>query len=167
IDHILEGVSLYGFLNEIIRDIISNPDGLGGSFSRRVDNFFEIVKIQSALNLYKLRGEDMMESVHSKTEAAYKEGLSLYIKLAEIGSENKVDTIAYKLLSSLRVKDLGSFYDTLLRLYISLEKSVPKYFIDVFSSNSNIDIEALGYSFLIGLLSGKNYKNTKGGINNE
>ncbi|MFN3406451.1 MAG: type I-B CRISPR-associated protein Cas8b1/Cst1 [Caldimicrobium sp.] len=160
IDHILEGVSLYGFLNEILKDMIL---GLHQSSNR----LFEIVKIQSSLNLYKLRREDMKASVYDKIESAYKEGWHLSKALVEAGSQNKIDSIAFKLLSALRVKDIGAFYDTLLRLYIGLERSIPKYFIDAFSSDSPVDIEALGYSFLTGLLSGRYAKNIKGGENYE
>ena len=49
--------------------------------------------------------------------------------------------------------------DTILRLFMSCEKSVPTAFLDVMSENE-LDFESIAYSFISGLISEKYEPNT-------
>lgn len=161
IDNLLSGISLYCILNKTLRDLLLGKHN-------RSNGLFNIVKIQKSLDIYKIGRDDMKEKVTKKLWSLYYEGQNISKELRDKGSENKIDSIAYKMLSSLRVRDTRSFYDTLLRLYMNLGKEVPATFLETFSPDSVLDAEALGYAFLTGLL-GKEYSEhiEKGGNSNE
>lgn len=161
IDDILSGISLYGFLNKILRDLLMGKHD-------RTNGLLNIVKIQKSLDIYKSRRDNMKEKATKRLWSLYYEGQNIAKELRDRDAENKIDSNAYKMLSALRVRDSKSFYDTLLRLYMNLGKEVPKTFLEIFSSDSVLDAEALGYAFLTGLL-GKEYSENieKGGQSNE
>lgn len=161
IDNLLSGVSLYGILNKTLRDLLLGRHN-------RSNGLFNIVKIQKSLDIYKIGRDDMKEKATKKLWSLYYEGQNISKELRDKGSENKIDSIAYKMLSSLRVRDTRSFYDTVLRLYMNLGKGVPATFLETFSPDSVLDAETLGYAFLTGLL-GKEYSEhiEKGGNGNE
>ena len=161
IDCLLGGISLYGFLNKIMRDMISGKHN-------RSNGLFNMVKIQKSLDIYKIRRDDMKEKATKKLWSLYYEGQDISKELKRTGAENKIDSIAYKMLSSLRVRDSKSFYDTMLRLYMNFGRKVPATLLETFSPDSVLDPEALGYAFLTGLL-GKEYSEhtEKGGNSNE
>jgi CRISPR-associated protein Cst1 len=161
IDHLLNGISLYGILNKTLRDLLLGKHN-------RSNGLFNIVKIQKSLDIYKIGRDDMKEKATKKLWSLYYEGQDIAKELRREGAENKIDSIAYKMLSSLRVRDAKSFYDTMLRLYMNLGREVPATFLETFSPDSVLDAEALGYAFLTGLL-GKEYleHTEKGGNSNE
>lgn len=145
IDNLLAGISIYKLLNKVIGDLLK------GKHYRR-DGLFNLVAIQSLLNIYKKRREEMQEKVTKTLWSLYYEGNGIANELRKKNQENKIDSIAYKLLSALRVRDTKSFYDILLRLYMNLEKEVPGTFVESLSPDSILAPEAIGYAFLTGLL---------------
>lgn len=161
IDNLLCGISLYGILNKTLRDLLLGKHN-------RSNGLFNIVKIQKSLDIYKIGRDDMKEKATKKLWSLYYEGQSISKDLRDKGSENKIDSIAYKMLSALRLRDAKSFYDTVLRLYMNLGKEVPATFLETFSTDSVLDAEALGYAFLTGLLGKEDSEHTeKGGNSNE
>lgn len=161
IDHLLSGVSLYGLLNKTMRDMVLGKH-------HQSNGLFNMIKIQKSLDVYKIRRDDMKEKATKKLWSLYYEGQGIAKELRRVGAENKIDSIAYKMLSSLRVRDSKSFYDIILRLYMNLGKEVPATFLETFLPDSLLDAESLGYAFLTGLL-GKEYSENieKGGQGNE
>lgn len=161
IDHLLNGISLYGILNKTLRDLLLGKHN-------RSHGLFNIVKIQKGLDIYKTGRDDMKEKATKKLWSLYCEGQSIAKELRDRDAENKIDSNAYKMLSSLRVRDSKSFYDTMLRLYMNLDKKPPATFLEIFTPDSVLDAEAFGYAFLTGLL-GREYSEhaEKGGNKNE
>jgi len=153
IDNILEGKSLYPLLNKTIKDFLSEKHNKTG--------LFYLNQIQSLLKIYKERRYEMEEKVSNELWVIYHKGDEIAKILKENNAENKINSIAYKILSSLRVKDTKKFYDTLLRVYMNLGKEVPSIFLKSFSPDSLLDPEAIGYAFLTGLLGEKASDTTK------
>ena len=56
--------------------------------------------------------------------------------IRNINSKTKLNGIAYKLLNTAKVRNKKDFMDTILRLFMSCEKSVPTVFLDVMSENA-------------------------------
>ena len=80
----------------------------------------------------------------------YHIGLDLRKKYYETKAENKLTTISYKLLNSLKIGNINQFMDILMRTYMAQNMEIPSIFI---KSLSNLDdFYAIGYSFLNGLL---------------
>lgn len=161
IDCLLSNKSLYNLLNKILKDLLLEKH----KYSK---GLFNIVQIQKSLDIYKKGRIDMKEKVTKKLWSLFYEGQKVAKELKEKGAENKIDSIAYRMLSSLRVKDIKSFYDTMLRLYMNLGREFPSIFLETLSPDSILDAESLGYSFLTGLLGKEISENIqKGGQDNE
>ena len=95
----------------------------------------------------------------------FHKGLDLAEALRKKDAENKINTIAYKLLNAVRTEDTGSFMEILARSYQANDMAMPSVFVKSLSSKD--DFQAIGHSFINGLLSKYYEKTTTGGNNNE
>ena len=80
----------------------------------------------------------------------YKKGKELAKKLEDSNAENKIQSIAYRLLNALRVGNVNQFMDVLIRTYMAYRKTIPSSFVKIISNQQNF--RSIGYSFLNGLL---------------
>ncbi len=75
-------------------------------------------------------------------------------KLAELfrqnNKENKIPSVAYKLLNALRISDVEQFMDILIRTYMAFNQEIPSLFVKTINDKNTF--YAFGYSFLNGLL---------------
>lgn len=94
---------------------------------------------------------------------AHNKGLRFSEMLRTSNAENKLVSLSYKLLNSLRVGDINSFLDIIMRIHISYNQEVPSIFTKAITSKENF--YPIGYSFVIGLLGKKYDKDDKGEIN--
>ncbi|MGC8557125.1 MAG: type I-B CRISPR-associated protein Cas8b1/Cst1, partial [Fervidicoccus sp.] len=79
----------------------------------------------------------------------YRKGKELASIMRKKNAENKIDSISYKLLNALRIRDHKQFMDVVLRTYIAYGEIIPSSFVKALQNND--DFAALGYSFLSGL----------------
>uniref|UniRef100_A0A7C3RKY6 Type I-B CRISPR-associated protein Cas8b1/Cst1 n=1 Tax=Dictyoglomus thermophilum TaxID=14 RepID=A0A7C3RKY6_DICTH len=91
----------------------------------------------------------------------FQKGKELAQKLISEKAENKIPSIAYKLLSSLRIEDVNSFMNLVLRLYLSYNLEVPTLFVKALNDKNSF--LAYGYGFLNGILDEYNKKVNEGG----
>jgi CRISPR-associated protein Cst1 len=70
--------------------------------------------------------------------------------LKNANAENKITSIAYKLLNALKVGDVNQFMDTIMRIYLSYEIEIPSTFVKMMGDKEIFF--PVGYSFLNGLL---------------
>ncbi|GAB6183002.1 type I-B CRISPR-associated protein Cas8b1/Cst1 [Thermodesulfovibrio hydrogeniphilus] len=154
IDSILERRSLYPLINKVLHDFLNKKH----NFS---DELFNLVKIQRKLELFKTGRDEMREEISKKLWSLYSKGQDVAKELRNRNAENKIESIAYRLLSALRVKDKNTFYDTILRLYLNLNKDVPRIFLEALKPDNILEIESLGYAFLTGFLSKQSQENTE------
>ncbi|MEN3042354.1 MAG: type I-B CRISPR-associated protein Cas8b1/Cst1, partial [Fervidobacterium sp.] len=103
------------------------------------------------LNMYK-RGQEDMENEINKIKSAFKSGIEMRKELEKNQEENKIQTIAYKLLNSAKTGNKNLFLDTLMRLYINRSIEVPKAIFEMIHE-SNMDFETLAQSYIAGLIS--------------
>ena len=83
-------------------------------------------------------------------QQAWGKGKELRSFFEDARQENKIDSIAFKLLNALRTANYPRFMDILLRIYAGFSKEVP-YFL-VKGAQSPEVFQLLGYSFVAGFL---------------
>ena len=81
---------------------------------------------------------------------AWNRGLELRELFKRAGQENKVDSIAFKLLNALRTSNFPRFMDILLRIYAGFSKEAPSFLVKG-AQNPEL-FQILGYSFVTGFL---------------
>lgn len=106
--------------------------------------------------LFKERGKENMavdsEKLHKLSSWGYMARQSYKNK----GNEKKAQTLAYKMLSTLRVGDTNAFMDLLLNAYLYLGSMAPNVFVE---NQSNKEIfKQYGYAFVAGLIDNGNKK---------
>ncbi|WP_206518809.1 type I-B CRISPR-associated protein Cas8b1/Cst1 [Fervidobacterium sp. 2310opik-2] len=106
------------------------------------------------------RGEESMDE--KNLWAMYFFGQELKEKFLVSKAENKIPSLAYRLLSALRVGDVNTFMNLIIRTYMSYSMEIPALF--VLGMNDRDNFYALGYSFVNGLLGSKKDEEIK---NNE
>ncbi|ERM91451.1 CRISPR-associated protein Cst1 [Caldanaerobacter subterraneus subsp. yonseiensis KB-1] len=77
-------------------------------------------------------------------------GQELKKKFLTSKAENKITSLAYRLISALRIGDVNTFMNLVIRTYMSYNMEVPALFVSCI--NDRDDFWALGYSFVNGLL---------------
>lgn len=128
-----------------------------------------ILTIQKLLNLYK-EGDEFME-VKSKDFAEHleqvrQEGYLLRIQLYRYNKENKLDSIAYKLLNLAKARNAKDMFDILARLYLSYDMHMPYILLDI-KKESVLDMEDIAHAFVAGLLGKYNHNANNSNTNTE
>jgi len=86
--------------------------------------------------------------------AMYMQGKNLLERLKDGDAENKIQSIAYKLLNALKIGDVNQFMDVMMRVHMAYDLEVPSLLIKALQDKDNFYL--LGYSFLNGLLGKEN-----------
>ncbi|ADC88653.1 CRISPR-associated CXXC_CXXC protein Cst1 [Thermocrinis albus DSM 14484] len=82
---------------------------------------------------------------------AYREGLQLKnALLKELGDKalDRIRSISYSILEAIRRRDIDAFQQNLIRAYLSVEREIPRVFVDALKDES---FSRIAYAFLIGL----------------
>ena len=124
-------------------------------------------KIRVTLSLLKKEGNDVEEEIkknNAKLNVLYNIGIEIHQELKKKGEDNKINGYAYKMLNSIRAGNKKELMDTILRIHISMGKEVSPIFIEIMK-DSNLDFEAIGHSFLAGLISERKEENKEVKVN--
>ncbi|WP_255356304.1 type I-B CRISPR-associated protein Cas8b1/Cst1 [Thermoanaerobacter sp. YS13] len=97
------------------------------------------------------RGEKLMDE--KWLWKMYFFGQELKKKFLSSKAENKITSLAYRLISALRIGDVNTFMNLIIRTYMSYNMEVPALFVSCINDRDNFC--ALGYSFVNGLLGTK------------
>jgi len=140
-----ETLSLY------VADYIKNPNSIHHIF-------YGAMAVELYENYKKYwRDVDMTEKikrVKGKLWNLYNQGKEIRNEFIKNSQENKIKSIAYKLLNAARTNNTKLFMDTILRIYMSFDRLVPNVFLDTL--NSETSLQAAAYSFISGLLGESN-----------
>ncbi|KXZ39973.1 CRISPR-associated protein Cst1 [Alkalithermobacter thermoalcaliphilus JW-YL-7 = DSM 7308] len=117
---------------------------------------YKAVSIRYLINCYKGGKKDMDDK---KLKAIYYSGRAIHDYFVDNNAENKINSIAYKLLNTSKVRNKKDFMDIILRTFMAAQMSVPQLFLDIMSENQ-LDFESIAYTFVSGLISEK-YEGTK------
>jgi CRISPR-associated protein Cst1 len=137
----------YEFLYKIFKSKIKDKAYISSN------NLLKLIHMY-LLYLKKLGGENM--SLEEKSLwAMYIQGQDLLKRLKEKNAENKIQSIAYRLLNALKTGDVNQFMNITMRTYIAYNLEIPSLLVKALQDKDSFYL--LGYSFLSGLL-GKEYQ---------
>lgn len=151
IDLMLQNKSLNSLIFSILHDEIKKKTNISQ------DAFF-MTKSQCLINALKKGDENAVELTDKKLWFAFKDGSEIHEQMVQNGQKNKINSIAYRLLNAIKVGDTKTFMDTLIRLYMNLEKSIPTDFLKVTDKESFI---LIGQAFIEGLISDEDKSKNK------
>ncbi|SMC08868.1 type I-B CRISPR-associated protein Cas8b1/Cst1 [Nitratiruptor tergarcus] len=146
---ILENKLYFNYLNKLLKMYIAYQNG-----SKNYETNINPYKVQT-LNLLVSKfikdvGGKTMNMSENEMWRVYYEGKELANILRDKKVENKIQSISYKLLNSLRIGNSSQFMDILLRTYMAYREEIPSSFIKVLQNKE--DFYSIGYSFLNGFL---------------
>ena len=137
----------YGLLYKIFKSIMQDKAYVSNYNLQRLIIMYLLYK----QNLYKQKvGGKEMGLEEKSLDDMYIKGKILLERLKERDAENKIQSIAYKLLNALKIGDTNQFMDVMMRVHMAYDLEVPELLIEVLKDKDNFYL--LGYSFLNGLL---------------
>lgn len=160
IDDILKNKEIKYIINDRLREELKKERPFG---------FYSYLasRIRVTLQLLKKEGNNVEAEIkknNAKLTVLYNLGMEMHQDLKKKGEENKINGYAYKMLNSIRAGNKKELMDTILRIHISMGKEVSPIFIEIMK-DSNIDFEAIGHSFLAGLISERKEENKEVKVN--
>lgn len=148
VDHILKNKDILIDINNKIRDNFKQK------IQNNVDSYYA-TKARMNLNMLKKGENDMNETIQAnnkKLSALYNIGISTREEFINKKIENKLDGYIYRMLNCIKQGDRNEFMDIVIRLHISIEKSVSPIFIESMKQEG-LAFEDIGHSYLSGLAS--------------
>ena len=162
IDNLFKNKDLKHIIDKALRANIKG--NLEENFKVKIlpSDILKAIKIRRLIHFYK-KGVYKMND--KKLQVIKFSGHEIHDYYVNSNSKNKINGIAYKLLNSVKVGNKKDFMDTVLRLFMSAEKSVPSIFIEIMAEK-DLDFESIGHAFITGLISEK-YEAKNNDSNNE
>lgn len=129
-------------------------------------NILGLIRIKSVLEVYKRKGkgEKMDKGSLEIIDRIYKDGIFLAKYYHTEKMENKLPGISYRLLNAVKAGNKNDFMDSVLRIYMSAGRQVPKQITEAVKEE-NLSFSQVGHSFLAGL-NGYYEKDKKDGVIN-
>lgn len=148
VDHILKNKDILIDINNKIRDNFKQK------IQNNVDSYYAI-KARMNLNMLKKGENDMNETIQAnnkKLAALYNIGISTREVFKEKNEENRLKDCIHKMLNCIKQGDRNEFMDIVIRLHISIERSISPIFIESMKEGG-LAFEDIGHSYLSGLAS--------------
>ncbi|WP_029878088.1 type I-B CRISPR-associated protein Cas8b1/Cst1 [Paraclostridium bifermentans] len=151
VDILLKNKDLKHLISKVLRDKIKDSleDGYKNNIS--LNDIFKAIKIRALIDSYK---EGVSKMNDKKLQVVKFAGHEIHDYYVNTNSKNKINGVAYKLLNAVKVGNKKDFMDTVLRVFMSAEKSVPSVFIEIMAEK-DLDFESIGHAFITGLISEK------------
>jgi CRISPR-associated CXXC_CXXC protein Cst1 len=142
------------FLKSILQKNLSYKilyESFKSTIKNKTNNKYSLQKLITMYLLYKQKvGGKEMGLEEKSLDDMYIKGKILLERLKERDAENKIQSIAYKLLNALKIGDTNQFMDVMMRVHMAYDLEVPELLIEALKDKDNFYL--LGYSFLNGLL---------------
>ncbi|BAL80395.1 type I-B CRISPR-associated protein Cas8b1/Cst1 [Caldisericum exile] len=152
IEKILRNEINYEFLYSLERMFLSNSNKNKQNlnpYHLQVLNLLILNFIKNTKN----EGRNKMDLEEKEVWNIYFKGKELSKKMRDRNAENKIHTIAYKLLNALKASDVNYFMDVIMRTFMAYEMEIPSDMVKVLLKKDNF--YPLGYGFLNGFLDKK------------
>ena len=151
VDILLKNRDLKHLINTSLRERIK--DNLEESKKTKISasDCYKAIKVRALINSYK---KGVYEMNDKKLKVVKYAGHEIHDYYVNNNAKNKINGIAYKLLNAIKVGNKKDFMDTVLRIFMSAEKSVPSVFIEIMAEK-DLDFESIGHAFITGLISEK------------
>ncbi|MFR5766091.1 MAG: type I-B CRISPR-associated protein Cas8b1/Cst1 [Clostridia bacterium] len=154
VDYILKNKDIKIIINNRLKENIENDK------INNIESYYA-TKVRMNINILKKGDKDMEEKIpenNKKLSAIYNIGISIREEFKKKNIDNKLDGYIYKMLNCIKQGDKSDFMDMIIRLHISIEKSVSPIFIESMK-NGDLTFEDIGHSFLAGLASNRYVSN--------
>ncbi len=76
--------------------------------------------------------------------------MGLKLKKGYKDEQNKIQGIAYRLLNSLKTKNIDGFMDVMINCHMHIGQEVPTLFVECIDDPDRF--QALGYAFILGFM---------------
>lgn len=158
LDLLLKNRDLKHLINNTLRNKVRND--MEGSNKSNISgaDCFRMVQLRVLINSYKKgvykMDDKKIEIADKNLKMIYYLGCDMHDYYVNENAKNKINGITYKLLNSIKVGNKIDFRDTIIRIFMSAEKSFPVVFLDI-EIEKDLDFEAIGHAFISGLISGK------------
>lgn len=151
LDLLLKNRDLKHLINNTLREKVKND--MEGSNKSNISgtDCFRLVQLRTIVNNYK-RGVYKMD--YKKLKKVYESGCEIHDYYIDKNAKNKIEGTVYKLLNLIKVGNKNDFFQTVLRIFSPSEKTPPEEFLHMLSEE-DLDFEAIGYAFTMGLMSEK------------
>jgi CRISPR-associated protein Cst1 len=148
----LENKLYFDYLNKITKIFIAYQGG-SRNYETNINPYrLQLLTLVISKFINEIGGKKMSVSEQEMWNIYYK-GRKLAELLRNRNAENKIQSISYKLLNSLRIGNTSQFMDVLLRTYMAYGEEIPSSFVKSLQNKENF--YSIGYSFLNGLLGGE------------
>ena len=162
----------YRIYNDIIKDILNNTNLNSIIYLLErfkisdksktfygVSNIMNVIKLNNIFinSLLKQKGENDMQINEEDLRKCRSYGIKIREGYANKANEKKSQTLAYRMLESLKNDNFDRFMDLLLNAYLYLGMIVPKEFIN--NQNNSQVFKQYGYAFTAGLIGSKDTEN--------
>lgn len=151
VDILLKNRDLKHLINTSLRERIKDNLEEGKQTKISASDCYKAIKVRTIINSYK---KGVYEMNDKKLKVVKYSGHEIHDYYVNNNAKNKINGIAYKLLNAIKVGNKKDFMDTVLRIFMSAEKSVPSVFIEIMSEK-DLDFESIGHAFITGLISEK------------
>ncbi|EHJ01150.1 CRISPR-associated protein CXXC_CXXC region [Clostridium sp. DL-VIII] len=113
-------------------------------------DILRIIRIRNYLKQYKGGCKKVDELAKKNLNYLYFQGTDIAKIYRLNNSENKISGLSYRLLNSAKAENKKDFMDTIIRIYMSVDKEIPMIFLEVMKE-SKLDFEEIAHSFIAGL----------------
>lgn len=120
----------------------------GEAYANR--DILRIIRIRNYLKQYKGGCKKVDEVAKKNLNYLYFQGADISKIYRLNNSENKISGLSYRLLNSAKAENKKDFMDTIIRIYMSVDKEIPMIFLEVMKE-SKLDFEEIAHSFIAGL----------------
>ncbi|WP_456342776.1 type I-B CRISPR-associated protein Cas8b1/Cst1 [Thermovibrio sp.] len=159
LEDLIQGKRSYSYLYKLFRFFLT------AERNRDLNVFYSPLQLHYLnLSLFKAKAylEGGMDKISEKELwSLFFGGQELRRVLISRNAENKINSLAFKLLNALKTGDSHRFMDILLRVYAGFSLKIPQTFVK--SLEDRESFKSAGYSFVAGLLNEKQEGGEKDG----
>lgn len=135
-------------LREIVNENTKKDNSAGNSFA--LNNVRNLIDLRNYINQYKRGCSKVDGSSIKRIDAVYFQGIEIANIYRQKNNENQLSGISYKLLNAVKADNKKDFMDTIIRIYMSVEKEIPMLFLDIMKEEK-LDFTEIAHSFITGL----------------
>lgn len=135
-------------LRTIVNEIRKRENLAGSAFALSI--IIKLIYLRNYIKQYKRGCSKVDVSSIKCIDAVYFQGIGIADVYKQKNNENQLTGISYKLLNAAKAGNKKDFMDTIIRIYISVEKEIPMLFLQVMKEEK-LDFTEIAYSFITGL----------------
>lgn len=146
LEAIWQGRNMYAFLYKVIKQYISE-----GNYRLPATALMNMLIVQKAIQYQGKGGKPVKDGILYVARAAgadLREAIGKSRNTSEL--DNKIKSVSYNLINSLRTVNKQNFIDILVRQYIGLGMPTPEILVKFLSEDDELFL-SLGYAFVLGL----------------